>query len=209
MANLTDGRAGRKLPRTVLMTDEARHPDPGPAIAGLAAGSAVIFRHYGAANRRGLAEKLARQCRSRHLLFLVAGDPRLALAVNADGLHIPERLVLGPGNWRLWRRPGWLVTAAAHSPAALARAARAGVDAALLSPVFATRSHPGAPTIGPLRFAAWARRAAVPVYALGGLSAVRPGLGWRRIRASGAAGWASVGGFTANDGKTSPSGSGL
>ncbi|MCS5604321.1 MAG: thiamine phosphate synthase, partial [Alphaproteobacteria bacterium] len=68
------------------------------------------------------------------------------------------------------RRPGWLVTAAAHSLAALNQAARIGADAALLSPVFATQSHPAVPFLGAMRFAAMARKAALPVYALGGVS---------------------------------------
>lgn len=182
------------------MTDEKRLADPVPAIMRLTAGSAVIFRHYSIDNRHALAGKLARLCRSRHILFLVAADARLARAVNADGLHLPEHLVTGPGCWRLWRHPNWLITAAAHSQAALTRAARAGVDAALLSPVFPTQSHPGAKPIGSLRFAAWAGQAALPVYALGGLSVDNPKAGWRRIRASGAPGWASVSGFTPNDG---------
>ncbi len=173
------------------MTDRERLPDPAPAIAAMAPGSAVIFRHYGAPDRWRLAGELIGLCRCRGVLFMVAADPRLALAVAADGLHLPESMAKsGPHRWRLWRRPGWLVTAAAHSPAALQRAARSGADAALLSPVFPTPSHPGARTLGPLRFAAWAGRSPLPVYGLGGLDRQT---GWPRIRAAGAAGWASVG----------------
>ncbi len=87
------------------------------------------------------------------------------------------------------RRPGGLVAAAAHGPAGLYRARRAGADAALLSPVYPTASHPRAPTLGPLRFAAWARRAPLPVYALGGVTAVTA----RRLAASNAAGLAGIG----------------
>jgi thiamine-phosphate pyrophosphorylase len=43
----------------------------------------------------------------------------------------------------------------------------------ILSPVFPTRSHPGAPALGPLRWAALARRAAGPVVALGGVDGAR------------------------------------
>ena len=46
-------------------------------------------------------------------------------------------------------------------------------DAVLLSPVFATRSHPGAPSLGPLRFLLMAQKAALPVIALGGMTAQR------------------------------------
>lgn len=181
------------LPACILIADSARLGDPEAAIAALPRGSAVILRDYGAPDRPPRAARLAGLCRRHRLRLLVAGDPRLALAVGAAGLHLPEGLVRsGDRRWRLWRKPGWLVTAAAHSPAAIARARRAGVDAVLLSPVFATESHPGAASLGPLAFAAWTRTAGVPVYALGGMTAATT----RRLSGSGAAGVAAIGGFT-------------
>jgi thiamine-phosphate pyrophosphorylase len=123
---------------------------------------------------------------------LVAGDWRLAREVGADGLHLPEVAIRrGSGRWRRMRRPDWIVTAAAHSPTAIRLAARLGVDAVLLSPVFATASHPGARTVGPVRFARWTRESPVPVYALGGLDASHG----RRLRGSGAAGFAAIAGL--------------
>lgn len=180
------------LPACILIVERARLADPGPAIAKLPRGSVVILRDYGAADRAAYAARLARLCRSRRLRLLVAGDVRLALAVGAHGLHLPEGAACsGDRRWRLWRKPGWLVTAAAHSPRAVARARRAGADALLLSPVFATVSHPGATPLGSLRFAAWARQERVPVYALGGMTAATT----RRLAGSGAAGIAAIGGF--------------
>lgn len=44
------------------------------------------------------------------------------------------------------KHPHWLFTGACHSPSAAAAAAASAVDAALFSPVFPTRSHPGEPT---------------------------------------------------------------
>jgi thiamine-phosphate pyrophosphorylase len=64
------------------------------------------------------------------------------------------------------------VTSSAHSLADLRRAARAGVDLAFLAPVFATQSHPGAPSLGPVLWAALARVAPVRVAALGGIDGV-------------------------------------
>ncbi|MFP6690036.1 MAG: thiamine phosphate synthase, partial [Alphaproteobacteria bacterium] len=63
----------------------------------------------------------------------------------------------------------WLITVAAHSRAALHHAAMCGADAALLSPVFATESHPERRPLGPEGFNLLAARAALPVYALGGI----------------------------------------
>lgn len=184
--------AERPLPGLVLMTDSRRLPDPLAAAARMPPGSAVILRHYDAPDRKALAVRLKQVCRRRGIRLLIAGDARLAAVVGADGLHLPEYMVARRGpSWRLWRRPGWLVTAAAHGDRALFRAARAGADAALLSPVFATASHPGERTLGPLRFTGLAVRAPLPVYALGGLDAA----GARRLGGAPLAGFAGIGGI--------------
>ncbi|MDP6952898.1 MAG: thiamine phosphate synthase [Alphaproteobacteria bacterium] len=164
------------------MVDRARLADPLAAAARLPAGAAVLLRDYDALDRSQLAEDLARLCRRRRLVFLVAGDARLATAVGA-GLHLPQGLVA-----RALRRRG-LVTAAAHDRPALVRAARAGADACLVSPVFPTASHPGARTLGPVRFAGLVRQAPLPVYALGGIDARTA----RRLAGSGARGIAALG----------------
>jgi len=178
-----------------MMTDSNRLPDPRPAIAALPRGSAVVLRHYDAQDRFALALALAALCRRRHVRLLIGGDPRLASAVGADGLHIPEWMTRrGLGAWQCWRRPNWTVTAAAHSLAGLWRAAAIGADAALLSPIFFTASHPQATPIGALRFAAWCRQSPLPVYALGGVSVN----GVRRLAASGAAGIAGISKFLVN-----------
>jgi thiamine-phosphate pyrophosphorylase len=83
-----------------------------------------------------------------------------------------------------------LVTA--HSLAEIAMARRARADAIVLSPVFATRSHPGARPLGPLRFRLLAARAGVPVIALGGMTAARA----RRV---GATHWAAIDGLIPKD----------
>ena len=181
--------AGRRLPPLILVTDAARLPNPLTAAARLPAGAAVILRDYDAPDRFELAMALAILCRARRLRFLVAADARLAARVGADGLHLPEGLI--PRARRRWPR-NWLITAAAHSPVALWRAWRVGADAALLSPVFATASHPGAGTVGALRFTAWSVASPLPVYALGGISAGTA----RRLTDSRAVGLAGIGGMT-------------
>lgn len=185
--------AGR-LPRLVLMTDERRLPDPSAAIDALPPGAAVILRHYGAPvpEREAMAHRLAATCRRRGLRLLVAADPGLAIRVGAAGVHLPEAMLKSaPQTWRLWRRRGWMVTAAAHSSGAIRRAAAADVDAVLLSPVFATCSHPDARVLGPLHFVPLVASSPVPVYALGGINTLTV----RRLAGSGAAGVAGIGGF--------------
>lgn len=178
----------RGLPPLWFMTDRSRVADPVSVARTLPRGAGVILRDYDAADRGKMAVALAALCRRRGLLFLVAGDEWLAALAGADGLHLPE--------WQVGRLPAvrsrhpmWLVTTAAHGRTALRRAALAGADAAFVSPVFATRSHPGAPHLGAVRFAALVRTTDMPVYALGGVDEETVS----RLRAAGIAGIAAIG----------------
>lgn len=155
-------------PPFVLMTDP--RVDPISRVRRLPPGCAVVLRHYGQPGRMALGLVLRRLCRERRLLFLVANDARLAAILRADGVHLAEGAARRATRSLAWvkARRGWL-SVAAHSLAALRRARRLGADWATLSPVFPTASHPEAITLGPHRFAIWARRAGMPVLALGGV----------------------------------------
>lgn len=158
-------RHGR-LPRLFLLGDPARLPDPRAAAARLPAGAAVLARGLAP----GVLAGLAGLARRRRLVLLVAADGRLALRHGA-GLHLPDRSGtrgLLPFLLARRRRP-LMLTVAAHGRAGLARARRLGAAAVLLSPAFPTASHPGAPALGPWRWAALGRRAGQAVVALGGL----------------------------------------
>jgi thiamine-phosphate pyrophosphorylase len=153
----------------VAVTDARRGGDPLALAAALPAGATVIFRHYEAVDRSILAIRLADLCRKKRLRLLVAGDLDLALRARA-GLHLPDGMAAAASpRIRLWKRRGGLLTVAAHDRSGLRRAARLGAEAALLSPLFATLSHPGAKPLGPLAFRRLARQAALPVIALGGI----------------------------------------
>lgn len=181
---------GRRLPALILMTDQHRLKDPAAAIRRLPPGSAVIFRDYHHADRPALGAELRTAARAAQCLFLVAGDAVLARALAADGLHLPEQMASAPSPL-----PGaehWpLITAAAHSGAALRQAAAKGAHAALLSPVFATGSHPDAESLGAGQFAALVRQAPLPVYALGGISDRNAA----QLRGTGAIGLATISGL--------------
>lgn len=164
----------KALPHLYLMTD-ARLPDVVAVATRLPRGAAVVLRHYDDPDRETLGRRLAKVCRARGLMLLVAGDWRLAARLGADGVHLPEGVVrdgrLAPLlGWR--RRGGKLLSVAAHGRTAMRRAEAVGADVVLLSPVFPTRSHPGAAVLGATRFAALARCSAVSVVALGGIAAV-------------------------------------
>ncbi|HBC06122.1 MAG TPA: thiamine phosphate synthase [Rhodospirillaceae bacterium] len=169
------------------MTDAERTPDPAKAFRLLAPGTVVIFRHYEASDRAARGRRLAILARRLGLIFVVAGDRRLAHRLRADGLHLPDGMVRRRGRFAPQGDP-WPVSAAAHDGPGLRRAVRAGVDLILLSPVFPTASHPGQPALGPRRLAALCRGSAVPILALGGVTPTT----LRRVLAAGAAGVAGI-----------------
>jgi thiamine-phosphate pyrophosphorylase len=128
--------------------------------------------------------------RERGLKLLIGADWRLAAAIDADGVHLPQRLArLAPGLRR--RRPGWLITAAAHDEPAIVSSGRLYLDAILLSAVFPSRSPSAGRALGVIRFNRLAGRSRIPVIALGGMNDVTAA----RLRTSRAAGLAGVDGL--------------
>jgi thiamine-phosphate pyrophosphorylase len=124
----------------------------------------VVLRHDGEPGREAMGRDLARICLARHLALVVAGDVRLAAALRA-GVHLRSGRWPGP-----LRRVHGLVTSSAHGLPDMRRARRAGASVVFLSPIFATASHPGAATLGAVRWTRMARSARVPVAALGGIN---------------------------------------
>jgi thiamine-phosphate pyrophosphorylase len=164
------------IPALWLMTDERMGEGLWRALDRLPRGAGVVFRHYRleAGARRLLMRKVAKVARRKGLVLLLAGGaPRWSGA--------------GTNN-RRGSPPARLRTASAHRRSEVIAAARAGADAVFVSPVFATRSHPGARTLGPVRFGLMVRGLGVPVIALGGMTAKRG----RRLRPLGANGWAAI-----------------
>ena len=175
-----------RLPPIWLITDERQGDALWTALERLPRGAGVIFRHHGTpvGERRALFEAVRRIARARRLTLVLAGTPRLAIGWRADGVH--GRHPHGISARRLVR------TAPAHNRRELVAAERGGADAILLSPVFPTRSHPGAPTLGRLGFAMIAHTATRPIIALGGMTASRA----RSLRGMGIHGWAGIDGLT-------------
>jgi thiamine-phosphate pyrophosphorylase len=148
------------------MTDDKRG-DALTSARRLPRGSMVILRSKAKASRRALAFALIAVAHQRDLIVLIADDPALATEVGAHGVHFPEARASSAAHWRA-RRPKWLITVAAHGIRGLLRAGAA--DAVLLSPIFATESHKGAPFLGATRAALLACQIPTPVYALGGIT---------------------------------------
>lgn len=171
------GQVGNKqsLPVRLLLTDARNDARLERVISRLGKGDAVVFRHYHLPPpaRMQRFRQLQRRAGARGVSVIAA---RLGGASRVDGVYGSAREVAGAPGWKL---------ATAHSLAEIAAAVRAGAGAVLLSPVFPTRSHPGAPVLGPLRFLMMARRSPLPVIALGGMTAGRAGRlpvhGWAAI----------------------------
>ena len=120
--------------------------------------------------RRALVELAQKACGLAHRYgakVLVNGDAALAIEAGADGVHFTAQNLMGLQA----RPPGLLAGASCHDAAELARAMELDFDLAVLGPVKATPSHPGAPALGWDRFAKIARGSTLPVYAIGGLAA--------------------------------------
>ena len=160
--------AAARLPPLIFMTDPERTPRPWVVAARLPVGAAVIHRAFGRPEAAEEAGRLREITQHVGVRLLIGLDIDLASAVGADGVHLPERAVDQVRTARA--RNLSLVTVAAHSAEALIRASAGGADAAILSPVFATRSRSGGQPLGPEGFQRLAEQADIPVYALGGVT---------------------------------------
>ena len=185
-ARVSPSAAG--LPPLIFVTDPDRTPRPWEIATRLPAGAAVIHRAFGRPGADADARRLRDVTRAAGVRLLIGLDVALAVAVGADGVHLPERALDRADEAR--NHGLALVTGAAHSPEALARAAALRLDAALLSPVFPTTSPSGGVALGPERFAVWTSAAGLPVIALGGVHAGNA----TDLSASGACGLAAADG---------------
>jgi 8-oxo-dGTP diphosphatase len=114
---------------------------------------------------RDLALKMLPLLRQHDARLIINADIELCREIGADGVQLTGSQLAGLGE-----RPDveWCA-ASCHNAEELRRAEALGCDFALLSPVQATQSHPGAPHLGWEEFAAITAGASIPVYALGGL----------------------------------------
>lgn len=171
------------LPDLWLLSDARNDEVLEDALARLPEGSGFVFRHYhlAPAPRRERFELLRSICRSRNHLAILSGSSELAREWGADGIY-------GSAD-RLGNAAPMLRIATAHNSAEIGAAEAISADAIMLSPVFATGSHPGSPTLGVDGFRALAARTVLPVIALGGMTA-------ERARELGVSRWAAIDGLS-------------
>lgn len=161
------------VPTRWLFTDERMGDGLWRALERLPRGGGVVFRHYAtpAGERRRMFAKVVRIGRRRGLTVVRAGGVPMR---GEDGVH--------------GRRGQGLVTWPAHDRIEAIRGARAGAKVIFVSPMFATRSHPGSKSCRPVRAALTARGLGVAVMALGGMNEAR----FRRVRGLGFAGFGAI-----------------
>ncbi|HEY6821990.1 MAG TPA: Nudix family hydrolase [Burkholderiales bacterium] len=159
--------ASLALPHEYAITDAATH-----GIAGMLArverrlsqGPAMIQvrEPFLSAAERALFTQQVIGLARRHGGKVLAKAP----TEGVDGIHFTAHDLE-----TLSRRPeGLLAAASCHTRAQLERAMALGLDFAVVGPVKATASHPGAEPLGWARFGALVRGATLPVYAIGGLT---------------------------------------
>ncbi len=181
-----------RLGPLVFMSDPDRTPDVLAVARNLPTGTVLIYRHFGASNRKDIANKLRTIATKRRLQFLVGQDVALAKLVGADGVHIPERELAAAKNISK-QYPNWIITGAAHNTAAIRKCAAAGLDACIVSPVFASDSPSAKTPLGIVKLTEMVKAAPIPIIALGGINAKTA----EKLPCSGVAGLAGVSGFVA------------
>lgn len=121
--------------------------------------------------RDAAARALRCLCRKYGTFFIVNDDPALALAVDADGVHLGA----DDGDLRAARhalRPGMLLGASCYADFELARRARAaGADYLAFGAVFASSTKPLACPAPLSLFARCRSELAAPACAIGGITA--------------------------------------
>jgi thiamine-phosphate pyrophosphorylase len=150
------------------------------SLARLPRGSGFIYRHYHLepTARRARFAALKRIARRHGHMVVLAGSAAEARRWGAVGAYgSPVALARGPALPRL---------VSVHGLREIGQARRG--TAILLSPIFATVSHPGARPLGVQRFRALAGWAQAPVIALGGMN-------FRRARRLKWATWAAIDGL--------------
>jgi thiamine-phosphate pyrophosphorylase len=116
-----------------------------------------------------LAERLLARCRAARVPFIVNDRVDLAVAVDADGVHLGQE-DLPPAAARALMKPGKILGLSTHSEAQAAAAQAAGADYVAVGSMFPTTTKPEFQLVGP----ALARRVRplvrVPLIGIGGIT---------------------------------------
>jgi len=156
--------------------------------------SAIVVRrpHATAFELLALVRQLRPSTRAAHCLLLVSDRADVAVAADADGVHLGARS-LPIASARRVVGTGLLIGRSVHNLDEAGQAEEDGVDYLFLGPVFPTPSHPGEPALGLGPFREAALRSRVPVVAIGGITSDNV----RLVAQAGGHGAAAIGAFYA------------
>ena len=168
-----------KPPRIWLVTDERMGEALWPALGRLPAGRGVLFRHHASPDRLAIGERVASLCAANGLVLSVSRDAALASRLGATWIHNPPQRL---GN------VGVQVSRSVHSLTEARGANRRGTALAFVSPLFPTRSHPGASVLARREVQSILAALECPAIALGGMSESR----FRDLDGLGFYGWAGI-----------------
>jgi len=163
-------------PRLTLITDTTHYAEDSffdvvqHALQGGVEAVLVREKQLTSAKLLALASRLRDMTHATHARLIIHTQADIAGAVDADGVHLSSVDIASTAAVRQWLNdPLKSVSVSCHNAEELDQADACRADFALLSPVFPTRSHPGAPHLGIEQFQQLASAAALPVVALGGI----------------------------------------
>ena len=181
------------LPRLYAITDSKRYPDMLQRLEkALKKGIRMVQlreKELSGLEYYQLAKRVRELTQNYDAMLFINDRVDIALAVNADGVHLPEKGL--PPSVVKKIAPKLLVGYSAHSLEQALCAQEEGADFITLSPIFKTQSHPEVEPIGLGLLKEVSQRLSIPVYALGGIT-------WDRIKLcykNGAYGIAGIGLF--------------
>lgn len=149
-----------QIPRAWLMTDARIGNRLWLALERLPTGAGVVLRHDQDPERATVAHRIAEVAARRGLILSVAGDVALARSVGARFTHRPHGAV-GDIPFSL----------PVHTLEEAVSAAGRGASFVFVSPIAATATHPGMPSLGLAKARLLAHAAGLPAIALGGMDA--------------------------------------
>ena len=164
-----------KLPKVIIIFDDELFNKKKMLKLKIPKKSAFLLRSYQTKKRKKIAKQLLKFCKMKKIKLLIGSDIKLAKDINAHGVHFPEYMIKeNKINWigikNIKYRKKWIITTAAHSTRSLKKVEGLDIDAALLSPVFISKSHPNNKCLGLNKFSKIVKKTKLPIYALGGIN---------------------------------------
>ena len=164
-----------KLPKVIIIFDDESFDKKKLLKLKIPKKSAFLLRSYETKKRKKIAKQLLNFCKMKKIKLLISSDIKLAEDINAHGIHFPEYMVKkNKINWvgikNVKSNKKWIITTAVHNIQSLKKAEELDIDAALLSPVFPSKSHPNNKSLGLNKFSKIVKKTKLPIYALGGIN---------------------------------------